>query len=96
MTHQKKQTIELVKGVFSASEATDIVSALLDEKISFHKLQQLKLWEGNHDCQTSHLDGRIRELEEEKQTAREFISGFRHTGPALKITSTLEITLSDS
>ncbi|MEJ2583713.1 MAG: hypothetical protein P8Z38_01290 [Robiginitalea sp.] len=87
------QQIELVKGTFSPSEASDIICALLDEKINFHKLQRLKLWEGNHGCQTGQLDGRIGELEKEKQIAREFISKIRQSGRELKITGTLEITL---
>ena len=49
---QDRQQIQLVKGAFSASEASDIICALLDEKINFHKLQRLKLWEGSHGCQT--------------------------------------------
>lgn len=90
-----KQQIELVKGAFSPSEASDIICALLDEKINFHKLQRLKLWEGSHGCQTAPLDGRIQELEKEKQIAREFIGKNREAGRKLKITGTLEITFAD-
>lgn len=90
-----KQQIQLVKGAFSPSEASDIICALLDEKINFHKLQRLRLWEGSHGCQTAPLDGRIEELEKEKQIAREFIAKNRAAGRRLKITGTLEITLAD-
>lgn len=90
-----KQQIQLVKGEFSPSEASDIICALLDEKINFHKLQRLRLWEGSHDCRTNDLDSRIEELEKEKQIAREFISRNREAGRKLKITGTLEITLAD-
>jgi hypothetical protein len=92
---QDRQQIQLVKGAFSASEASDIICALLDEKINFHKLQRLKLWEGSHGCQTSQLDGRIHELEQEKRVAREFIARVRESGRDLKISGTLEITLAD-
>lgn len=92
---QDQQQIQLVKGEFTPAEASDIICALLDEKINFHKLQRLKLWEGSHGCKTNQLDLRIQELEDEKQIAREFISGNRDTGKSLKITGTLEITLAD-
>ena len=94
-TKTDSQQIQLVTGSFSASEASDIICALLDEKINFHKLQRLKLWEGSHGCQTNQLDGRIHELEEEKKVAREFIARVRESGRALKISGTLEITLAD-
>ncbi|MDX1332966.1 MAG: hypothetical protein R3252_08060 [Robiginitalea sp.] len=94
-TQQDQQQIELVKGVFTPSEAADIICALLDEKINFHKLERLKLWEGSHGCKTGGLDSRILELEKEKQIAREFINSNREAGRTLKITGTLEITLAD-
>ena len=90
-----KHQIRLVRGEFSPSEASDIICALIDEKINFHKLQRLSLWEGSHGCQTGPLDGRIKELEKEKQIAREFIAKNRETDRKLKITGTLEITLED-
>ena len=76
-TKKDRQQIQLVKGAFSTSEASDII------------------WEGSHGCQTSQLDGRIRELEEEKRVAREFIAQVRESGRNLKISGTLEITLAD-
>ena len=88
-----KQKIQLVKGAFSPAEASDIICGLIDEKINFHKLQRLTLWEGEHNCQTEQLDGRILELEEEKRIAKEFISRNREQQRPLKITGTLEITL---
>ena len=91
----RTQQIQLVKGSFSPSEASDIICALLDEKINFHKLQRLIIREGSHGCKSPQLDGRIQELEEEKQIAREFISNNREAGRNLKISGTLEITIAD-
>ncbi len=92
---ESTQKIQLVKGEFSPSEASDIICALLDEKINFHKIQRLKLREGSHGCQTGQLDGRIAELEKEKQIAKDFIAKNREAGRNLKISGTLEITLAD-
>ncbi len=69
ITKQKKQSqkIQLVKGEFTPSEASHIVMSLIDEKINFHKIQRLQIWEGNHKCKTSQFDGRIAELEKRKR-----------------------------
>jgi hypothetical protein len=87
------QKIQLVKGEFTPSEASHIIMSLIDEKINFHKIQRLQIWEGNHKCNTEQLDGRIAELEKEKEIAREFINSTRGSGQNLKINGTLEITV---
>lgn len=92
-TEKIEQKIQLVKGEFTPSEASHVVTSLLNEKINFHKLQRLQISEGNHGCETNHLDGRIKELEEEKRIAREYISSIRGIGKNLKINGILEITI---
>ncbi len=92
---KEKLQIQLVKEAFTSSEASDILCALLDEKINFHKLQRLTIREGNHYCKTGQLDDRIRELEQEKETAREFIAANRELERGFKITGTLEITFAE-
>lgn len=89
------QIIQLVKGEFTPSEASFILSALIDEKINFHKLQRLQKWEGEHHCETKQLDGRIQELENEKKIAKDFIASTRSLGKNLKINGVLEITVAD-
>ena len=42
-TTSTKQNIQLVDGVFTVSEANDIIQNLINEKINFHKLQRLTL-----------------------------------------------------
>jgi hypothetical protein len=66
---------------------------LIDEKINFHKIQRLQIWEGNHKSKTDHLDGRIKELEKEIVIAREFINKARSLGQNLKINGILEINV---
>jgi len=91
----KKQKIQLIKGEFTPSEALDIIRSLIDEKINFHKIQRLQLWEGSHRCNTEQLDGRIQELEKEKQIAREFIEGLKAQGKNLNINGVLEIKIAE-
>lgn len=59
------KNVELVKGKFNRSEAAHLVSVLIDQKINFHKIQRLQLWEPNHSCKTDELDNRIQELQNE-------------------------------
>ena len=89
------QKVQLIKGSFTASEASDIITALIDEKINFHKIQRLQAWEGNHKDSTPELNSRIEELKVEKQIAKDFISGVRSTGKLLKIEGTIEISVVD-
>ncbi len=92
-TEKLNQKIQLVKGEFTPSEASDIIINLINEKINFHKLQRLQMWEGDHACKTDELDGRIGELEKEKAIAREFINIIKGLGKNLKINGVLEITV---
>ncbi len=89
------QNIELVKGEFNPSEAAHVISCLINEKINFHKLQRLQLWEGDHCCKTNTLDGRIDELENGKEIANQFINSIRGLGKNLTIKGTLEISLAE-
>lgn len=61
LTKSEKMTkhIQLVKGDFSPSEASQIILSLINEKINFHKIERLQIWEGNHNCETDPLDKRI-------------------------------------
>ncbi len=92
-TKKTTQKIQLVKGEFTPSEASHIIMNLIDEKINFHKIQRLQIWEGNHKCETDELDGRIEELQKEKEIAREFINNTRSLGQKLMINGILDITV---
>ena len=89
---QTEQKIQLVEGTFTPSEASDVISALIDEKINFHKLQRISMCEGHKDANTSYEDGRVAELHNEKKTAKEYIAQARREGYNLKIDGVLEIT----
>lgn len=91
---KKSQTVQLIKGTFKKSEALDVITALIDEKVNFHKIQRLQFWEGDHDCKTDILDQRINELLEEKRVIKEFIKEASDLGFAVKIDGVLEISIS--
>jgi hypothetical protein len=90
---KETQKIQLVKGDFTPNEASDVIMSLINEKINFHKLQRLQMWEGNHKCIPDQLNGRIEELEKEREIARGFINSIRGLGKNLKINGILEISV---
>lgn len=87
------QKIQLVDGEFTVSEASDVVLALLNEKINFHKLQRLSWCEGSETANTKFPDGRIAELEHEKSAAKEFFAEARAKGMTIKIDGVLNISI---
>ena len=89
------QKIQLVEGEFTASEASDIISSLIDEKINFHKLQRLSLCEGNQNANCSYPNGRIKELINEKKIAKEFLKEARREGKRVRIDGILNISFED-
>ena len=94
-TTDVKQKVQLVKGEFTPSEACDIVEALIKQKVNFHKVQRLRLWEGNCDSDTPGLDCRIAELLEDKKTAKAFINEARKKGMNIEIQGSLEISYTE-
>ena len=85
----------MVVSNFTPSEASHVIINLIDEKINFHKIQRLQIWEGNHQCVTDNLDGRIKQLELEKSIAKEFINNAKSLGKDLKINGLIEMTIID-
>ncbi|MEM1259789.1 MAG: hypothetical protein AAGH81_14760 [Bacteroidota bacterium] len=90
-----QQKIQLVDGTFTPSETADVVLALLNEKINFHKLQRISWCEGTADADTKYPDGRIAELQKEKEITKEFIAQVRHMGKKLRIHGVLEISVEE-
>lgn len=91
----KKQEVQLVDGTFTVSEARDIISALIDQKINFHKVQRLSIWEGNEGEQADFPNDRIIELARDKQKAKKFLAALKQQGLNVRITGTLEITVEE-
>jgi len=87
-----KQEVQLVEGLFTPSEANHIVNVLIEQKVNFHKLQKLRLCEGNETSDTSYEANRIEELLNEKQIAKDYITIARKEGYNVVINGTLNIS----
>lgn len=90
---KKEQKINLIDGIFTASETADILNGMIDQKINFHKIHRLSITEGNHDDECSYDNGRIAELMQEKEKLTAFIKQVREQGGALQIKGNIEISL---
>ncbi len=90
---KKEQKINLIDGIFTASETADILRGMIDKKINFHKIHRLCITEGDQDEACSYDSGRIAELMQEKEKLNAFIKQVREQGGALKIKGNIEITL---
>lgn len=92
-TIKKEQNINLIEGIFTASETADLLRAMLDQKINFHKVHRLGITEGNHNDACTYDNNRINELIAEKEKLNAFIKQVRESGGALQINGTVEIKL---
>jgi len=85
------QKINLIDGFFSATEAKDVLIALLNEKINFHKVKRLSITEGDLKDDCCYDSSRIDQLIKEKQIAIDFFNQVKSAGATLEINSTIEI-----
>jgi hypothetical protein len=94
-TKEVMNKVQLVDGIFTASEASDIVSSLIGEKINFHKLHRLSMSEGNINSDTGYDDSRVVELTAERKEFKELCREARLMGKKIKINGILEIEIID-
>lgn len=86
------QKIQLIEGQFTPSEASDLISSLIKEKINFHKIQRLGQVIHDETCDTKQSEERIIELIGERKIAKDFISKSKVKGRNIQINCVLEIT----
>lgn len=86
-------TIQLVDGEFSPSQASDIISSLINQKINYHKLEGLQNWERNHKFNGEPLRNRIKELEDAMKQTKDFMSELKNGGKKVKIDGIIKITV---
>ena len=88
-----KQQIKLIDGLFTPSEASDIIDAVLDVKINFHKLNRLSITEGNSKDACEYDSSRITELIDAKLDAKSYFKDARLQGKKLKINFIISIEI---
>lgn len=76
----KLTPIKLIEGQFTALEASDLLTTLIDEKINFHKINRLKRYEVNHTDEGKLDNSRIDQLKAEKNNLRAFFKNPEQRG----------------
>lgn len=87
--------VQLVDGNFTATEALDVINALIKEKINFHKIHRLSMWEGDMDSDTSYDDSRVVQLEKEKIDIKAICQEARLSGKKIRINGILNVEIID-
>ncbi|WP_194851004.1 hypothetical protein [Nonlabens antarcticus] len=87
--NKSDQKIQLVKGEFTPSQASEVINALIDQKINYHKIENIQMWEKDHSTDQEPLKKRIKELENEKEVARKFIADLKAKGKKLTMDGTI-------
>ncbi|MCC4212047.1 hypothetical protein [Leeuwenhoekiella parthenopeia] len=93
LTSNKTETFQLIDGEFSPAEASTVIMNLLDEKINFHKIRKLQIWEKDHTINTDKINARIEALEAEKAKAQQTFKKLAQTNTRLKVDGAIKITL---
>ena len=89
------QSISLIDGIFTPSDASDILNAMLTKKINFHNLQIMRITEGNHNDPCNHDCTRLETLKAEKARLKQIINEVRGLGKRMNIQSTIKIEVVD-
>lgn len=89
------QSINLIDGLFSPSDAADILITMIEKKINFHKLQMLQIFEGNHEDPCNYDNSRLSELKLEKERLEDIIKNARQNGKKMNIQARINIEMID-
>jgi hypothetical protein len=87
--------IELINNTFTASEALDLVNALLEVKVNFHKLHRLSINEGNCNEDTSYDNIRIEALQKSQKEFKEFTKSALLNQEKISISGSLFLEILD-
>ncbi len=94
-TETKSTKVDLLNGNFNKSESAHIISALIDEKINFYKIQKWQMWESNHSCNSENIDSRINELQIQKEDVKRWLRNLNIQGCNIKIEGTIHLSIED-
>ncbi|SDG64320.1 hypothetical protein [Psychroflexus sediminis] len=91
----KNKKVKLVDGEFTPTQASDILNALIDQKINYHKIENLQHWEQNHNNDSKPFITRIQALEKEKEAVDRYISEIRKEGKKISINGIITLNSID-
>lgn len=84
--------INLIDGSFTPEDAMEIITAVLDKKMNFHKLQRLAKTEKDHSYPSTFENERIEFLQEEKDKAINFLGSLLKEDKKIEVKSIIHIS----
>lgn len=84
--------INLIDGTFSAADAMEIITAVLDKKMNFHKLQRLAKTEKDHSYPSTFENERIAALQAEKDRTIDFLKPMIKANSIIDVKSEIKVT----
>ena len=87
--------LQLLDGVYTPSEASSVINSMIMEKVNFHKIHALSLWEGDHEVDASNDYKNVEELLKEKENFKILCQTARIEGKRLKVSCALDFELVD-
>lgn len=89
------QKVNLVDNCYSPQEAKDLISELVETKLEFLKIQNLKefIRDSSCDCRPGSL--RIEELKQDLMEMKKVLDQSRVKGRGVKVNCTLQISYDD-
>ena len=91
--YERSGKTHFLDGVFSPSEARDIISDIIDRYIQFCKIQHMRNWESDHSLSTSERDQTILELERQKKELKAVIEKSKAEGCRISLDGMFELKL---
>jgi len=89
------QKINLVDNCYSPTEAKDLISDLVEKKLEFLKIQNLKEFIHDSTCDCRPGSERIEELKQELADMKKILDQSRVDGKGVRVNCVLEISYDD-
>lgn len=83
----------LVQGLFTPTDAKDVVNPIIDQKINFYRLQQVKDMVAEEGYGKGNFATEIEDLRKLKEELKDFIDLAKQTGHRLEIKAHIDIKL---
>ncbi|MGB3590381.1 MAG: hypothetical protein WBA16_01730 [Nonlabens sp.] len=92
MAGDSNHNIELIEGVFTPSEALQLLENLIDVKINFHTLHRLAVAERDEQEECTEDNSRIEMLNSFQRKNKSFLKEVKMAGKKVRIEATVHIT----
>jgi hypothetical protein len=93
-TQESIQKKNFINGTLSPAEAQEVLEQLINKQIQMCKIKSLSQWIGNHNFDSSPIDQKISELDNQKNELRDIVTIASEKGFSIDLGVNLELRLS--